>query len=86
VPDDRRLLRAQLVQDSYRIGGETGHLVGLDVTRFVRVAVASLVRNDQPEACLGERRYLPGPHPAGVREAVQQQDCFSFFRPVEFDV
>ncbi len=61
VPHHVGTLDAQLVQDARDVAHQVSHAVRPDVVGLVGTPVAAQVRDDDPEAGLGQRRNLMPP-------------------------
>src|SRR5271157_1744597 len=71
---EKDALLAELVGDGEDVGSEFRERVGCRATRFAAFVVAALVRDDEAEACGGERVDLVVPGIPEFGEAMEQDD------------
>src|SRR4051812_12859925 len=74
MPHHVRARDLEVVEDAHYIEREEDDRIIVDSLRLVAGAVTALVRNDDLEAGVDERRNLLRPQALGVGEAVQQHD------------
>ena len=85
VADDVGALGAGVAQHRQHVADQQVHPVRLDGSGLSERAVAAQVRNDHPEAGVGQRRDLVAPQPSRIGKAVQQHHRPALAGHVVFD-
>src|SRR3954468_22665231 len=73
MPDDRRRIDPERIQQTDQIADEMELAVRLDLRRRVGLAVAPLIRSDDPIARVTKRLELMAPRIPALRKPVTQQ-------------